>query len=265
MSNRGYDDHNSGWDDWPPDEEFDQDEEESGGTGRPGRKVLLRLAAVVALVAFMAFSYAWLPLISPSRFDFLRQDEGLSSESLVKAAKPAVVTIKAVDSNGMPGTYRSGTGFNIDPAGLIVTNRHVVEGAASIEITFADEQRFLTKDYQVIEGYDLATVRINGRGLPVLQLTSQMPAAGEEVTIIGNPLGYKRVSARGTVQGYYDGGEAGAAVFAIQATAEPGSSGSPVIDSRGQVSGVVYAIAEIRKAGGKVRCSLAIPAAVLQR
>lgn len=265
MNSRGPDDHEPGWDDWPLDEEFDMDEEETGGTVKSGSKVLLRLAAIIALVAFLAFSYAWLPLISPSHFDFLRQDEGLSSESLVKAAKPAVVTIKTVDANGMPGTYRNGTGFNIDSAGLIVTNRHVVESAASIEITFADERQFFSKDYQIIKGYDLATVKINGRGLPVLPLTSQMQAVGEEVTIIGNPLGYQRVSARGAVQGYYDGGEAGAAVFAILATAEPGSSGSPVINSQGEVSGIVYAITDIEQAGKKVRCSLAIPAAALRK
>lgn len=265
MRNKENDDNNPSLYEWPPQEELEMDEGEAGGPGKPRRKWLVRLAAAVALVAFLAFSYAWLPLILPSHFDFLRQDKSLSSESLVKASKPAVVTIKTVDSNGMPGSSRDGTGFNIDSSGLIVTNRHVVEGAASIEITFFNEQHFFAKDYNIIEGYDLATVRIKGHGLPVLPISSGLPATGEEVTIIGNPLGFKRVSARGAVQGYYEGGQAGPTVFAILATVEPGSSGSPVINNQGQVSGIVYAITSIEQAGKEVRCSLAIPASALQQ
>ncbi|MGE5391852.1 MAG: S1C family serine protease [Deltaproteobacteria bacterium] len=241
---------------------WDMDEESEGKRRRPAW--LLRLAAAIALVAFIALSYAWLPLIAPSHFEFLRQDRELSGEAVVKASKPAVVSITATIPDGIPGSTRGGTGFNIASEGLVVTNRHVVDGAASIMITFSDYRRFYSKQYQIIEKYDLAVIRIKGQGLPVLPLSYTLPAIDEEVTVIGNPLGYQRVSARGPVEGYYDGGEAGAAVFAIRAIAEPGSSGSPVIDRQGRVCGVVYAITSIRKDGKEIRYSLAIPADALK-
>jgi len=260
-------DHRHDQEDHFSDREFpepleEHDEEEAAGGSRPAW--LLRLAAAIALVAFMAFSYAWLPLIAPARFEFLRQDRQLSSETVVKASKPAVVSIQATIPDGIPGSTRGGTGFNIAEGGLVVTNRHVVEGAASIRISFSDGQSFFSNKYQIVEGYDLALVRIKGQGLPVLQLADTLPAAGEEVTIIGNPLGFERVSARGPVEGYYNGGEAGATVFAIRAIVEPGSSGSPVLNRQNRVCGVVYAITSTRKDGKEVRYSLAIPAAALK-
>lgn len=246
-------------------EETDMDEEDGGGGRRLRPAWLLRLAAAIALVAFVAFSYAWLPLLSPSHFKFLGQDRELSSESLVKSSKPAVVSIKTIAPDGLPGSSRAGTGFNIDPNGLVVTNRHVVDGAASIEITFSDEERFYSKDCQIIPGYDLALVKIKGHKLPILPVSDKLPTAGEEVTIIGNPLGFQRISARGSVEGYYAGGEAGSTVFAITAIAEPGSSGSPVLNKQGEVEGIVYAITNLKEGGQEVRYSLAIPANVLQQ
>jgi len=245
-------------------EETDMDEEDEGGGKRLRPAWLLRLAAAIALVAFVALSYAWLPLISPSHFKFLSQDQELSSESLVKSSKPAVVSIMAIAADGLPGSSRAGTGFNIDPSGLVVTNRHVVDGASSIEITFSNEQRFISKDCQIIPGYDLALVRIKGHKLPILPVSDKLPTPGEEVTIIGNPLGFKRISARGSLEGYYAGGEDGSTVFAITAIAEPGSSGSPVLNKQGAVVGIVYAITNLKEDGHEVRYSLAIPAVIMK-
>lgn len=245
------------WADLP--EGFDLDEESGEGKKRP--TWLLQLIAAFALVGFIALSYAWLPLIAPSHFEFLRQDRELSQEAVVKASKPAVVSIMAT---GTAGSARAGTGFNIASDGLVVTNRHVVDGAVSIRVSFSDNQRYFTNQYQIIENYDLALIKIKGQELPVLSLSEALPAVDEQVTVIGNPLGYERISARGPVAGYYDGGEAGASVFGIRAIVEPGSSGSPVINRQGQVCGVVYAITDTRKNGEEIRYSLAIPAAALK-
>lgn len=254
--------HSWGQDWGDPPEGFDIDEESGEGKQRP--TWLLQLIAAFALVGFIALSYAWLPLIAPSHFEFLRQDRELSEEAMVKVSKPAVVSILTTIPDGTPSSARAGTGFNIASDGLVVTNRHVVDGAVSIRVSFSDNQRYFTNQYQIIENYDLALIKIKGKELPVLSLSEALPAVDEQVTIIGNPMGFERISARGPVIGYYDGGEAGASVFAIRAIVEPGSSGSPVINTQGQVCGVVYAITDTEKDGQKIRYSLAIPAAALK-
>ena len=240
---------------------FDMEEEPGASRRRP--TWMLQLVAAIALVAFIGLSYAWLPLIQPSHFEFLRQDRELSRETLVKDSKPAIVSIIATASDGLPQSTRAGTGFNIASDGLVVTNRHVVDGAVSIKLSFSDGRSFFTKEYQIVDNFDLALISFKGQDLPVLQVAKALPAVDEQVTIIGNPLGYQRVSARGPVAGYYAGGEAGASVFAIRAIAEPGSSGSPVLNRQGQVCGVVYAITTINEDGQENRYSLAIPATAL--
>lgn len=246
-----------------------EDELDIGEAAEDGDRIrrpawLLRLAAAFALIAFVVFSYAWLPLLSPAHFQFLSQDRELSKESLVKSGKPAVVSIRTVLAEGMPGASRAGTGFNIDSHGLVVTNRHVIEGASSIEIAFPSQRRFYTKDYRIIPGYDLALIRLNAQKLPVLPVSYQVPAVGDEVTIIGNPRGYRQIAARGLVQGYYAGGKDGDMVLAISAIAEPGSSGSPVLNGKGEAEGIVYAITKLTEKGQEVRYSLAIPAAYIK-
>lgn len=227
-------------------------------------KWLMKIGAALMLLVFIAFSYAWLPMYWPPRMAFLEQNQELSVEEMVQACRPAVVSIEAVKSAGLPGRTSQGTGFNIAPGGLVVTNRHVVEGASSVEVAFSDNRRSFSQDIVTLADLDLAIIRLAEKDLPSLPVvTDHMAGSGDTVTIIGNPRGFQRVAARGKVDGYYRINEGASVVFTIDAVVEPGSSGSPVLDQDGRVVGIVFATGRITIDGEEIERAIAIPATAL--
>lgn len=245
------------------DPERDMLEEDEAGEDKPG-KLIFKIGAGITLLAFLAFSYAWLPLLRPPHLDFLKQDKTLSEEALVRQCKPAVVNIRVTKTGGT-GARSQGTGFNLNPQGLIVTNRHVVEGASSVEVTFSDENRYFSRKIKLIDGYDLALVKLDGKDLPALAVADDRIAElGQTVTIIGNPRGCQRISARGQVKEYFMT-ETANQVFSVAATVAPGSSGSPVLDATGRLVGIVYAAGTVKIEGKDQNRALAIPAAALTK
>ncbi|MDD2587126.1 MAG: serine protease [Syntrophomonadaceae bacterium] len=243
------------------DTEWDMlEEDETEGDKRS--KLPLKIGAGIILLAFIAFSYAWLPLMWPPHLDFLKQDKILSEEDLVRQCQPAVVNIQAPKTGGF-ATTSQGTGFNLEPQGMIITNRHVVEGASSVEVTFSDEKQYFSQDIEMIDGYDLAVIRLNGNDRPSLPVANdQIVELGQTVTIIGNPRGFQRISARGEVKEYFKT-ETGMLVFSIAATIAPGSSGSPVLDEMGRLVGIIYATGTVTVEGEGQNRALAIPATAL--
>ncbi len=242
------------------DEEWEPLEEEETETGKRNQPIF-KIAAVIILLAFVAFAYAWLPFLWPPHLDFLKQNKALSEEDLVRQSKPTVVNIQTTKTWG--GVSSQGTGFNLEPQGMIITNRHVVEGASAVEVTFSDGNRLFSQDIDLIDGYDLAVIRLKGKDLPFLPVvTDQMAALGQTVTIIGNPRGFQRVSSRGEVKEYYKT-ETGMLVFTIAATIAPGSSGSPVLDEKGHLVGIIYATGTLTIDGEEQNRALAIPATAL--
>jgi serine protease Do len=240
--------------DW---ELLEEDEERGSRLNQP----VFKIAAVIILLAFVAFSYAWLPFLWPPHLDFLKQNKALSEDDLVRQSKPAVVNIQTTKTGG--GVSSQGTGFNLAPQGMIVTNRHVVEGASAVEVTFSDGNRLFSQDIDLIEGYDLAIVRLKSKDLPFLPVvTDQLSEIGQTVTIIGNPRGFQRVSSRGEVKEYYKT-ETGMLVFTVAATIAPGSSGSPVLDEKGRLVGIIYATGTLTIDGEEQNRALAIPATAL--
>ena len=239
------------------------EEEEELGEDKSG-KLVLKIGAVIILLAFVAFSYAWQPIFWPPNLDFLKQDQTLSEEELVRQCKPAVVNLQVIKTAG-PRTIGQGTGFNLEPEGKIVTNRHVVEGASSVEIIFSDGNRFFSRDIELIDGYDLAIIRINGNNLPTIPVVNnRLVEVGQTVTIIGNPMGFQRISARGEVESYFKT-KTGMLVFTITALIAPGSSGSPVLDGTGHLVGIVFATGTVTIDGEDHSRALAIPATAMSQ
>ena len=243
-------------------EELDMlDEDEGSGRGRRS-KTVFKIVAVIILLAFLAFSYAWLPVLKQARFDFLQQDQSLSEEELVIRCKPAVVKI-AVSSAGGKGRSSQGTGVNLDPQGMIITNRHVIEGAPSVEVIFSDEKRYFSRNIEIIDGYDLAVIKLNAKDLPFLPVvTERMAELGQVVTVIGNPLGINRVSSRGEVKEFIET-DSGMPAFTISTAIAPGSSGSPVLDENGSLVGIIFAMGTVSINDEKHERALAIPSTVL--
>jgi serine protease Do len=158
-------------------------------------------------------------------------------------------------------TVRSmGSGFVINPAGYIVTNNHVVEGASDIRVKIDDGRELAGKVVGRDPKTDLALLKVEAAGLPVIPLgNSSELQVGEQVMAIGNPFGLERtvttgiVSATGRVigQGPYDD------FIQTDASINPGNSGGPLINARGQAVGINAAI--FSQNGGSVGIGFAIP------
>lgn len=127
--------------------------------------------------------------------------------------------------------------------GLIVTNRHVVEGARLLEVTTWDGRTFEVEASEVALGQDLAVLRV-GADLPATAVRGIDPAPGDEVFAVGFPGGGPFERLRGRVVDYVDGSVFGqdGRVMRVTIPVRRGNSGGAVLNSRGEMVGVVFAI-----------------------
>src|SRR5262252_2375290 len=144
-----------------------------------------------------------------------------------------------------PGEPRrsTGSGFVIDPSGLIVTNAHVVESAGSIQVRLADGRRFPATVVGRDNRVDLALLRINGVSrLTVLPLgDSNKLRVGELVLALGNPFGLEQSVSFGIVSrkgAPLTVAAPGFDFIQTDAAINPGNSGGPLVNMAGQVIGV---------------------------
>jgi len=168
--------------------------------------------------------------------------------SILDAARPAVVRID-VSANGGEAT---GTGFIVDPSGVIVTNAHVVEGQDQVMVHLADGSALTGDVVGADTRLDLAVVKVDKTGLPTLELgDSDQLQVGDSVVAIGNALGLSEGSGATVTTGIISGLDrvvdvGNETLFnAIQTDAaiNPGNSGGPLVDSNGKVIGINTAIA----------------------
>lgn len=170
--------------------------------------------------------------------------------AVVDAVGPAVVRVatrKAADGN-TPGLEGAASGVVIAPDGYILTNEHVVQGAASLSVTLHDGTSLDATLVGTDPATDLAVIRANSSGLPYATLgDSSKLKAGQLVIAIGNPFGFSSTVSTGVVSAL------GRALRSrdgrlieniIQHTAplNPGNSGGPLVNSQGRVVGVNTAI-----------------------
>jgi len=176
---------------------------------------------------------------------------------------PAPPQTPAPATPGGPTTVKNfvGSGFIIDPDGLIVTNYHVVEDAFKIIVTLSDGTRYLGKTLSASRLADLALVKIDaGRKLTVARWgDSDRVQVGDQVFAAGNPFGIGLSVSGGIVSGLnrdiqnspYDD------LIQTDATINHGNSGGPLFNMRGQVVGVNSAI--ISPTTGSAGLGFAIP------
>ncbi|WP_246750291.1 Do family serine endopeptidase [Martelella lutilitoris] len=153
-----------------------------------------------------------------------------------------------------------GSGFIIDPTGIIVTNNHVIENADTIEVTFSDGATLDAELLGVDDKTDLAVLKVNpDRPLPAVKFgDSRKVRIGEWVMAIGNPFGLGGsvtlgiVSARGReLDGPYDN------FIQTDAAINKGNSGGPLFNMDGEVIGINTAI--LSPSGGSIGIGFSVP------
>jgi len=155
----------------------------------------------------------------------------------ILSKKQSIVTIYVEENHK---TIAYGSGFVIDGDGLIVTNHHVIapwEKTKGGELFIKrSDGKFLTPIEVVStdKDKDVAIIRVKEKRLPFIKLAAEKPKQGEGVVVIGNPLGFETTVTDGIVSGVrgYDG------LVQITAPISNGSSGSPVLNSNGDVIGI---------------------------
>ncbi|MBO0857962.1 MAG: trypsin-like peptidase domain-containing protein [Chloracidobacterium sp.] len=160
-----------------------------------------------------------------------------SPSEIAREQSKAVVIIEAMDERG--SVTGQGSGFIVTPQGAIVTNLHVVQGAASLRVKLPGGDAYKTSDLiDVDDAKDIAVVKIKGFKLPVVALgDSDKSEIGEAVVAISSPEGLVNSISTGVISGVrrFDTYR----VFQISAPISQGSSGGALFNSRGEVIGVI--------------------------
>ena len=157
-------------------------------------------------------------------------------------------------------TRAMGSGFVISPDGHLLTNNHVVDGADEVRVKFSDGRELEAKVVGRDPKTDLALLKVDATGLPVIPLgDSDGLQVAEPVMAIGNPFGLEQTVTTGIVSATGRAIGAGPYDDFIQtdASINPGNSGGPLINARGQAVGVNTAI--FSRTGGSVGIGFAIP------
>ncbi len=200
---------------------------------RPDR--LLVCAASVCLINTPALSSVPVPTVVAQR-----ETEEQTSIDVYRVASPAVVTISTGRS--------SGSGTIVSPEGLILSNEHVVRGARGglVVVSTSGGKRYRGQVIATDRSYDLALVRLNTTDrFPSVRLSNpQTIQVGQRVFAIGSPFGLSGTLTTGILSRIGRNGD-----LQTDAALNPGNSGGPLLNSRGELIGVNKAIISPRGGG----------------
>jgi S1-C subfamily serine protease len=173
--------------------------------------------------------------------------------AVYRKALPSVVNITstavAFDFFNRPVPQQGqGSGFVLDKQGHILTNNHVIDNAQRVEVTLGDKHKYKATVVGIDKQHDLALLQITAPNLtPATLAESNGLVVGQRVYAIGNPFGLSGTMTRGIISAIRSiGVQTGSPIEdAIQtdAAVNPGNSGGPLLNSRGEVIGITTLIA----------------------
>jgi S1-C subfamily serine protease len=208
-----------------------------------------------------------------------RAGAGLSARAIYRRTAQGIVFVNASDASSpqSPGellrgeggqqSTATGSGFEIDGKGTIMTNWHVVEGASSVTVGLLGGRTVHARVTGEDPTHDLALLRIPTAGVTLHPLSlgdSRLVRVGDPVFAIGNPFGLGGTLTSGIVSavGRRIKAPSGASIGgALQTDApiNPGNSGGPLLNERGEVVGITSQIETSGSNGGSVGIAFAIP------
>ena len=243
------------------------------------RRLLAGAAVVAALALTAAISFRWGSAGDPAPVAAQPAPSAsataLTVPQVYESLLPSVVFIQATGGSstvarGVGGTAvaeaATGTGTVVNADGTVLTALHVVAGATAIQVTFADGTRSAARIATSEPASDIATLTV--ATLPAVVVPAVLGGAGlgvgDAVVAIGNQLGLRDSTTAGVVSGLdrsVGGGGSAKLTGLIQfdAAVNPGSSGGPLINARGEVLGVIVALANPTEAGTFIGVGFAVP------
>ena len=163
-------------------------------------------------------------------------------------------------------THGQGSGFIISADGIILTNAHVVRDSSEVVVKLTDRREFRAKVLGSDPQTDVAVLKIDAKNLPVVKLGStQNLRVGEWVLAIGSPFGFENSVTAGVVSAKSRSlpGENFVPFIQTDVAVNPGNSGGPLFNARGEVVGINSQI--YSQTGGYQGLSFAIPIDLAQR
>ncbi|MEO8151909.1 MAG: Do family serine endopeptidase [Rhizobacter sp.] len=235
-----------------------------------GRRSFKRLAVVLFATGALSLSGVLVPQTGHAETRELPD-----FADLVERVGPAVVNIRTTERapEGPRSPFRrrsptlqgsdevphgEGSGFILSADGYVMTNAHVIEGATEVYVTLTDKREFKAKIVGADERTDVALVKIEATGLPLLRIGDvNRLRVGEWVVAIGSPFGLENTVTAGIVSAKQR--ETGSDIPFIQTdvAVNPGNSGGPLINIRGEAVGINSQI--LSPVGSFVGISFAIP------
>lgn len=160
-----------------------------------------------------------------------------SLSEIIAKAEPSVFLVRTYDRKGKG--IGQGTGFFIEATGIGISNYHVFEGGKSWQIrTFDGKQYEVEKIIKQNETFDYVIFQVKTDEVSYLPLSSAIPKKGEDIVVLGNPRGLESTVSRGIVSSIRNFRKQKDALIQIDAAISSGSSGSPVMNMKGEVVGI---------------------------